>query len=259
MRILVTSDWHSPYFDARAFSQMLYACKDRKPDLIVLNGDLIDFYPISHYTRLPTRLMSLQQELDTTIQLLHILRQTCPKAEIVYLWGNHEERLLKFLCHAKELFPLRALDLRNLLELERFRIRLHTEPAYFLGETLVITHGTLSRKRGGYTAHAMMERYVGFSGVSGHTHRLAQVHKRLPTGTVLTWIEGGCLCQLQASYDPYPDWQHGIAYVEVDAYGKVKVMEAVPLRLESPALPVDLPAPMPAPMLTQEVLSCKQG
>lgn len=250
-RALVTSDWHVPFFDRRAFGQFLHVVQTRKPHLIILNGDLVDFYPISTHLRHPARQLSLQDEIDTLRILLQILRETAPRARIVYLLGNHEERFIKYLWRERsELLPLRALTLPSLLGLADLKIELHPFPIWFLLDDCVVTHGNISRKRSGYMAHAMLDRFGFCSGVSGHTHRLACVHRRLPSGQVLTWVEAGALCQLQASYAPCPDWQHGLGWMEFDSRGRLAQLDSVLLQETDKQAEKYLPASEPVVMLT---------
>jgi predicted MPP superfamily phosphohydrolase len=254
-RVLITSDWHAPYYDKSAFARLLYQVQVRKPHIILLNGDLIDFYPISTHLRHPSRQLSIQEEIDCLAWLLMILREVAPRADMFYLLGNHEQRFMKYLWRERsELLPLRSLHVANLLNLTKLKIRLVSEPVLALTRDLVVTHGTLSRKRSGYTAHEMLNMFGSFSGMSGHTHRLARVHRRLPDGRQLTWCETGALCQLRASYAPYPDWQHGYGWIEFDQNENIGYIDAVALQETDPASPKLLPAPEPAILLIPQAL-----
>lgn len=252
MKILVTGDWHVPYYDKRAFAQMAYAARQFKPDLVILNGDLIDFYPISTHLKDPMRHADLQAELSMLRFLLTQFRKLLSKAKFVYLIGNHEQRLLKHLWTSHSpLYTLESLRLEKLLDLGGLKITLHDQPAYFVSEHFVVTHGDRSRAKSGYTAHAMIERF-GMSGVSGHTHRLCEVNRTFPMGRVYTWAEGGCLCKLEAPYAPFPDWQHGFCMVQLDSEGRLVDLKAVRIRSEErfdPEFFKALPAPEALPSL----------
>lgn len=254
-RVLVTSDWHVPFFDPEALSRLFYQIQTRKPNWIILNGDLIDFYPISTHLRSPARLLSLQEELDTLVVLLQIVRDLAPRARITYMLGNHEERFIKYLWRDRpELLPLRSLSLPTLLGLNRFRIELHPFPFRYLTDECTVTHGNITRKRSGYTAHGMMELFGAVSGVSGYVHRLARVHKRFPSGKIITWVEGGCACQLQASYAPAPDWQHGFAWIDIGSEPKSLSLEAVLLYAGLLKFKQALPSAEPAVLITSDGL-----
>ena len=251
-RWFLTGDWHAPFYEPRVFTSLLAELHRWKPTHVVLMGDIVDFYPLSKHLRSPARMHQLQEELDQASNLIHIVRNYAPQAKFYFLLGNHEERLRKFLWQTPELFSLRALSLDALLGLSREKIELVDTPAFFVSREFTLTHGRYSRKRGGYTAHAELERY-GTSGASGHTHRRASVSRRL-AHTTLTWVELGCVCQLAAEYDPYPDWQHGYGIAELAKDGTLGFVNVFPLESVSKPLPA-LPAPeRPLPADYQRVL-----
>ena len=247
MRALICGDWHAPFYDPPAFRALITVIKERKPQQIVLNGDVIDFYPISTHLRSPRRVMTLQEELDVARALLEVLREVAPTARIFYLYGNHEERFVKYLWRVSpELLSLRSLSLGTLLGLDVLRIERTPSYALLPCADLVVLHGRISRKRSGYTAHAHLEQFGYLNGVSGHTHRLAKVFKRLPTGQTLVWAESGCLCQLTPCFEPYPDWQHGCVWAEWDAEGRLQELEVIPLKGRSRSRLALPPAASPA-------------
>lgn len=139
-------------------------------------------------------------------------RRIIPNASIDYLKGNHEDRLRKFLwTQAIELAGLRAAELSSLLSLAKLRIRL-VESGSLMYHGLLIKHGNIVRQHAGYSARAEMERN-GVSGVSGHTHRLAQTFKR-DFGGEYTWVEAGCLCKIddvEYMEGQTANWQQGLA------------------------------------------------
>lgn len=90
-KILVFGDPHIPFQDDRAVDCMIkYAKREYKPSIIVINGDMLDFYSISTFDKNPSRKETIQDELDTANAFLSDLRSYFPKAKIYYLEGNHE-------------------------------------------------------------------------------------------------------------------------------------------------------------------------
>jgi len=251
-RWFLTSDWHAPFYEPRAFASLLMELHRWQPTHVALVGDIIDFYPLSTHLRSPLRMHQLQEELDQAANLIHIMRNYAPQARFYFLLGNHEERLRKFLWRTPELVSLRALSLDALLGLSREKIELVDTPALFVSREFTLTHGRYSRKRGGHSAHAELDRY-GTSGASGHTHRRAAIARRFAHKT-LTWLELGCVCQLTAEYDPYPDWQHGYGIAEIARDGTVGYLNVFPLVMHQKPLSA-LPAPeRPLPTDNQPVL-----
>ena len=208
-KIVVPSDFHVPFHDRQALSAFISFCKYFKPDKIFLNGDIIDFYAISRFTKDPGRALELQQEIDEAVGVLKMIRKANPKAEIHYIKGNHEARLQRYLwSEAKELAGLKILTVEHFLRLKELKIEYHDQGRCSYGG-LVIKHGSVVRKYSGYTAKAEVEKN-GKSGLSGHTHRLS-LYFQNNAGQELVWGEGGCLCQLDAEYleGEVPNWQQG--------------------------------------------------
>ena len=166
-KIVVPSDFHVPFHDRQALSAFISFCKYFKPDKIFLNGDIIDFYAISRFTKDPGRALELQQEIDEAVGVLKMIRKANPKAEIHYIKGNHEARLQRYLwSEAKELAGLKILTVEHFLQLKSLNIIYH-EQGRCKYSGITIKHGSVVRKYSGYTAKAEVEKN-GVSGISGH-------------------------------------------------------------------------------------------
>ena len=162
---IVVSDVHFPYHDPKAINAVKRFIKATPIDVVVFNGDILDMYDVSSFDKSPDRINSLQEELNMAMKLFGDIRKELPEAEMVYVEGNHEYRLKRYLMRHPELFSLEALQLPNLLKLDKFNIK-YTDKPYYLGN-LKITHGSIVRKFAGYTAKAEMEKN-DCSGISGH-------------------------------------------------------------------------------------------
>ena len=162
---IVVSDIHFPYHDPKAINAVKRFIKATPIDVVVFNGDILDMYDVSSFDKSPDRINSLQEELNMAMKLFGDIRKELPEAEMVYVEGNHEYRLKRYLMRHPELFSLEALQLPNLLKLDKFNIK-YTDKPYYLGN-LKITHGSIVRKFAGYTAKAEMEKN-DCSGISGH-------------------------------------------------------------------------------------------
>lgn len=94
---LIIPDCHIPYEDKRAYALMLRAAKDIDPDEIVILGDFADFYSVSSHAKDPRVTDLLVDEVAAVIQKLDELDKLFPRAKKVYLEGNHENRLERYL------------------------------------------------------------------------------------------------------------------------------------------------------------------
>jgi hypothetical protein len=204
----ILGDIHAPYEDARALSVALRIVEAVQPELLVVNGDLCDFYQLSRFDPCPTRKMKLQEDIDVAKGILLRLGLKAPSARKVLKKGNHEDRLDRWRRRNAEVGGLDCLKLENLLNLGSMGWELIDANQRLEWNGFTITHGDLCRKRGGATAQAMIDKF-GTNGISNHVHRFAQVEKRDACRNYL-WIENGCLCGLDPEYTEVADWQHGM-------------------------------------------------
>jgi len=164
-KFVVISDIHYPYEDKNAIKAFLKFLKDNEVHTVILNGDILDMYDVSSFDKSPDRIQGLQKELDKAQKLFKDIRAIKPNVRIVFIKGNHEYRLERYLMKHPELFSLDALKLPNLLNLKDFNIEYY-DKKFKLG-SLLLTHGSIVRKFSSYTAHAELDKN-DCSGCSGH-------------------------------------------------------------------------------------------
>lgn len=203
--VIVGSDIHIPFQDDDAVDSFIEYCKKKKPEVIVLNGDVLDMFMLSKFTKGEGR--NPLEEITMCRELLASLRNACPNAEIYYIIGNHENRLEKYvLTKAPELASL-IEDVFSIIKTEDFKIR--GCASLTINDNFVCKHGTLLGNKSGLSAIKEMENAY-MSGATGHTHRLCKYIAR-KSGKKFVWIETGCLCDLNPEYMVNPNWQAGFA------------------------------------------------
>lgn len=177
-----------------------------------MNGDMLDFYEISRYTKNPDIEQSVNAELEHVKTLFRQLRLIYD-GPIDFVPGNHEERYELYLrTDAKKLAGLKVLELPNLLELQDLSITMHQVDGFLLRPDYYVYHGSLVRKHASLTAQGEYEKN-SISGTSGHTHRLGTYRKTGMRGRE-TWSESGCLCDLNPEFvKGTANWQHGFCIV----------------------------------------------
>lgn len=215
-KFIVLSDIHFPYHDDKALKAVYKFLEQHPVDTIILNGDILDFYDVSSFDKDPSRINSLQKEIDMATKFFKKLRNLAPKARIIFVKGNHEDRLERYLRKHPELYSLNALKLPNLLNLDNYVIE-YSPKGFKLG-SLKIIHGDIVRKFSAYTARGELEKHDS-SGISSHTHRGGAYYYRTPE-RYLAWFESFCLCDLNPEYINEPNWQLGFlyGYVEKDSF-----------------------------------------
>lgn len=173
-RAVIIPDCHIPYEDKKAYGLMLEVAKEINPDEIVILGDYADFYQVNFHGKSPDIDGFLIDEIDAVVARLRELRELFPLAKIVFLEGNHEYRLARYIAaNCKEFFGI--LSVPQLLNLEAYKIHFvpygPAQKYSVLGSKLIARHEPLGG--GVHCAHQSVVK-AGHSMIFGHTHRLQE-------------------------------------------------------------------------------------
>jgi hypothetical protein len=244
--VLVASDCHGQFVDPFAMAVLLDVVQKVEPDGVVLNGDVVDFPKVGRFTQIPgAGNLSLQAELDFVRD--HIIKpvsEICPKAYKIWLMGNHEQRLIRYIADtAPELADLRALRWDQLTGVDEMGWELvfggnwlapmqkdRTENVRrtwkILHDCFVVTHGRSIAKN---AMDAEISRY-GMSGTSGHTHRPGVWTMPTLAGKNLCWTSTGMMAgaAVGKDYVSTPSaWTMGFAVFTIDPKTKTVIPHLV--------------------------------
>ncbi len=125
--MVIGSDFHSHYCNPFALRVWNDIIKDMQPDAIRLNGDLVDFPELSTHRQFPGHFpMSVQQEIDWAVEeVIAPARKNAPKADIRFLIGNHDVRLITAMADKGPMFAsLRSLSFADLFQLDKYKVGL---------------------------------------------------------------------------------------------------------------------------------------
>jgi len=226
-RSVFLGDAHIPYQDPDVLKLVIEFVKDFQPDRLFVLGDWVDFYDLSVFDKDPNRKNKLQRELDLGQAYLEDLVEAAPNSKRVFMQGNHEDRLRKWLWANEEIASLRGMGIEELLGLRELGFETYDYHQVYNYNGFLVKHGDLVRKHAGYTARAELEN-SGVSGISGHTHRLGSHHKRDHAGQVV-WYEAGCVCDLEPHYTVRPNWQQGFGIGWHESRGNRFFVELIPI------------------------------
>lgn len=225
LKVLILSDVHIPYHDEVAVAAALAHGKKKKPDVIILNGDIGDFYGVSRHDKDPRR--SLADELDAIRQFLFHLRKQFPNTRILYKIGNHEARMEMFLVkNAPVLLGVSDFELPVLLKFDELNIELVPSLTLIRLGNLPIYHGHELPQ--GMSSPVNPARGIWMrvqeSLICGHWHRTSEHTESTGLNKKLSscWSTG-CLCDLSPDYAIVNRWNHGFAWVETQADGNYEV------------------------------------
>lgn len=211
------ADLHVPFHDPTAVDIAIRYGKKLGVDCIIIGGDLMDFYAASSWERDP-RLRSLKKELDLGERFIEVLRDTFPKAQIIYQEGNHEERLWRYAWrNMPELAKLPELTLKELLHLSDYGVQLiDGKKPILAGPHLHLLHG---HEFGGFMTNPVNPARGLFlrakvNAVCNHFHQTSS-HTEPGLGHPVSTWSGGCLCNLHPRYRPINKWNHGFMVLEL--------------------------------------------
>jgi hypothetical protein len=237
-----------PTHDPVAIDVALQVTKAAKPDKVVLVGDNLDLPEFGKYRLSPAFAQTTQATVDAATEIAAQVRAAAPHAEIVWLAGNHEERLPNYLMdNAVAAFGLRqgmkpegwpVMSVPYLCRLDEFGIVYR--PGYpacdeWITEKLRVIHGDRVRSKGS-TAHLYLNDEKT-SVIYGHIHRIERAHKtrRDHDGPrEIMAATPGCLARIDGAVPStkqgndldgrpllghYEDWQQGLAIVTYDESG----------------------------------------
>ena len=210
---VVLNDTHNPFQDQRALREVELFLAELQPDMIVYAGDMSDFYALSKFDKNPSRADKLQEDLNSTAELFKRQRTLLPNTRMIFIPGNHEDRLRRHLwSQSPGLNSLDCLTIEGLYKLEDNGVEsVEYEEGLLINGVFWITHGDLIRAHAGYTAKGMSDKHGG-CGIHGHSHRLGSYYKRDRFG-IYGWWENGALCKLDPDWISFPNWQQGFSLV----------------------------------------------
>lgn len=225
LRCLVLSDLHLPYYDRKAVELSMQRGAERKANMVLLNGDIADFFTVSWWQRDP-RKRDFPGEVSSVKQFLGHLRDRFPKARIVYKLGNHEDRYQRYMeSRAPELLDVPDFELGSLLGLKQVDMQL-------IGDNRPVRLGKLNVIHGHEYRFAISNPVNPARGyflrarvhvLGGHFHQHSQHSAKNLEGNVVTTWSTGCLCDMHPDYRPLNDWSQGFAFVEVGKDGSFSV------------------------------------
>lgn len=222
-KVAFPTDEHRPFQDDRAVALAQRIVSDFKPDILIRGSDGLDFYSVSYFQKSRKVFAGqLADEINSWKQAEKAWGDTVDsKCRKYFLIGNHEDRLRKYiLSNAPMLEGIEALELQNLLDFQKFGIRLAYNNEVTVDGKLLVKHGNIVRKHSAYTARGELEKEMyGITMMTGHTHRGGTHYATTRQGVVAAY-EGFCLCDLNPSYmNGAVNWQQGILLATVHPAG----------------------------------------
>lgn len=226
--ILFLYDIHIPHHDKMAVNASIdFARNNYNIVKIVLGGDIMDCESLSKFDK-SKNTVSFSTEIEETKKFLTELRMTFPNAEIVYIMGNHEERLEKYIIkNAPELqgvadsIPL-LLDFKahNILFVDNRRIKSKYGMFYKVRNFTIIHGHELGICPIISPAHKFLEKAKD-NLILGHIHTSDEKVSTTIDGKIIRCYSVGTLAKLSPMYMPFNSWVQGFCIMELREDGDI--------------------------------------
>ncbi len=212
--ILSISDTHATFLDPFTWHCFLRACRDLQPEIVLLNGDILEGSELSRWPKIKGATIDLQVEFDFCREMFRQLREVVsPDCRIIWTAGNHGlDRLAKYMTQISTAFSeLRDMKFDKLAGLDDYDVILsqggwisspegtEEEPeGMLLHQFYRIYHG---RKMGATPALSEL-RQANRSGQSGHLHRAQVIYGTTERDQGMSWMStpAGCTRRATAGY-----------------------------------------------------------
>lgn len=226
---IVLNDTHGLHCDPFFRRVLLDTLRRVQPEVIVLNGDIVDLAEFSKHTQDPRQFRVLE-ELKWLHEFLADIRSACPNAEIHYVGGNHELRLLR---HMSEQSPalmvvlsdLHGFTISKLLGLDQFEIN-YVDRADMTAWSERDVHAQLRKNyvtlfdKSLLFGHYPEMRNMGIPGANGHHHKHIVWPAYSPTYGSYEWHQVGCGHMREASYCAGERWSQAFMICYTDTVTK---------------------------------------
>lgn len=234
--ILTCSDLHDKEIDPFYLRVLIDTAKRAQPDVIVLVGDIFDLPEFGKYGVDPREWDVVGRIKFAHENILRPLREACPNAQIDFIEGNHEARLLRTL--ADETPALRAVlsdlhgfTISKLLGLDEFQINYIAK-----ADLAAWTKRDFERELGNnykvyfesvLCHHFPHARKMGLPGVNGHHHAHMVWSEFSPIYGPYEWHQLGSGHKRSASYTEGEKWHNGFALINVDTLTRSTVFDYI--------------------------------
>lgn len=226
MSVMHLCDIHEPFSYKPAVDTALDMVEIVQPSVIFVGSDFWDFYLISSFGTDPNVASKVDSydELEALEirwnQHIRSVKMKSPDSMLVYLNGNHENRIISYLLK-------NAVNVSKTVMRELYRIIRCGDSVLHIGDIDHVRLGPLQVEHGvRYNVHAPKSRLVDEGGqislMFGHGHKTKYYQMRGADFSASA-IMSGCLCELNPHYMRRGQntlsgekWEHGTAVATFD-------------------------------------------
>jgi predicted phosphodiesterase len=231
--MLVASDIHDELCDPFWRRIFIDTVLRTQPDTVILGGDIFDLAEFGRYSVDP-RDWDIVSKIRWVHAFLSDIRNAAADTEIVFIEGNHEHRLLRYLTDNAPTLKVVLSDLHGwtvpkLLGLDKYEVRYvaradlgtfnQSNVVKEISKNYEVFHNCF------LVDHFPSGKEKGLPGVNGHHHsHLVNTLYSHNYGSY-EWHQLGCGHRRQAEYCAGEKWNMGFATVHVDTHNQLPLID----------------------------------
>jgi len=231
--MVACSDLHDEECDPFYLRVLIDTIRNVKPDVVCRNGDIFDVPEFGKYSIDP-REWDVVSRLQTGLEIIAQIREAAGEAQIDFIEGNHEARVIRHLLEADPglravLSGLHEFDLRKLFKLDQYEVN------YVANCDLFTFTDAQQRKEvsknyklywGCVMAHHFPHgKQYGTPGFNGHHHKHQVWSEHNMNYGAYEWHQTGGGHIREASYCDGSKWNNGFLVVVADTQNKSVVFD----------------------------------
>lgn len=231
--MLVASDIHDEMCDPFWRRIFIDTVTRVQPDKVVLGGDVFDLAEFGRYSVDP-REWDIVSKIQWVHTFLEDIRESAPDTEIVFIEGNHEHRMLRYLTDNAPalqtvLSDLHGWSVPKLLGLDKYEVRYVARADLATYTKSNVVKEVAKNYEVFYNCflvdHFPSGKDKGLPGVNGHHHQHLVTSRYSHNYGSYEWHQLGCGHRRQAEYCAGEKWNMGFMTVHIDTQEELPVMD----------------------------------
>ena len=212
-KVIFIPDTHFPYEHKKAIKKVLKIIKKEKPTHIIQAGDLLDLYMFSRYEQ-DANFTTPEKELENGLKLASKfwsdIRKAAPKAKLIQLIGNHEDRIQKTIARKAPELSVLCKNIKELYNFKGVKV-IASSKDHIEIDGVIYLHGH-------YTKLGDHAKFFRKSVVHGHTHRIGIYNEQTADGLIFE-MDCGFLADkdqlpLQYTQSKFSKWILAVGIIE---------------------------------------------
>lgn len=234
--MLICSDLHDIEVNEFCLSVFIDSCRRMQPDHIVFNGDIYDLYEFSKYSIDPRHCNIVERFEFVRERIFGAVRAVCPDAQIDFIMGNHEFRLIRHLADRSPFMRIVMgdvldLSMADIFGLDKYQINWYSKVDFKAFTPKDISNQLKKNYKMYYDCYVVSHQFDnGFkmAGTNGHHHQVEVKSDYSILKGPFQWVQTPGMHELDAEYlDNTCKWNLGFLRVYINTESKTVIQQPI--------------------------------